>query len=71
MAGTLCAVRAEGETDMIIDLAGKYAVITGSTSGIDFAIAHGLAESGAAVGHGRSQKCVDAAVQRLRAAKRG
>jgi NAD(P)-dependent dehydrogenase (short-subunit alcohol dehydrogenase family) len=51
---------------MIIDLTGKHAVVTGSTSGIGFAIARGLAESGAAVViNGRSQKSVDAALQRL------
>ena len=34
---------------MKIDLTHRHAVITGSTSGIGFAIAHGLAEAGAAV----------------------
>jgi NAD(P)-dependent dehydrogenase (short-subunit alcohol dehydrogenase family) len=34
---------------MRIDLTNKRAVVTGSTSGIGFAIAHGLAETGAAV----------------------
>src|SRR5271163_2952188 len=52
---------------MKIDLTGKHAVVTGSTSGIGFAIARGLAESGAAViVNGRSQKNVDAATRRLR-----
>jgi NAD(P)-dependent dehydrogenase (short-subunit alcohol dehydrogenase family) len=52
---------------MIIDLAGKHAIVTGSTAGIGFAIAQGLAESGAAVVlNGRSQDKVDAARQRLR-----
>ncbi len=51
---------------MIIDLTGKHAIVTGSTSGIGFAIARGLAESGAAVViNGRSQKSVDAALLRL------
>src|SRR5271170_7373949 len=51
---------------MQIDLTGKQAIVTGSTSGIGFAIARGLAESGAAVViNGRSQKNVDAATQRL------
>src|ERR1700749_545834 len=51
---------------MIIDLTGPRAVVTGSTSGIGFAIARGLAGSGAAVVvNGRSQKNVDAAVARL------
>jgi NAD(P)-dependent dehydrogenase (short-subunit alcohol dehydrogenase family) len=52
---------------MNIDLTGKRAVVTGSTSGIGFAIARGLAASGAAViVNGRSQKNVDAATRRLR-----
>jgi NAD(P)-dependent dehydrogenase (short-subunit alcohol dehydrogenase family) len=51
---------------MIIDLNGKRAIVTGSTAGIGFAIAHGLAESGAAVVlNGRSEKSVAAAKQRL------
>jgi NAD(P)-dependent dehydrogenase (short-subunit alcohol dehydrogenase family) len=51
---------------MIIDLTGLRAVVTGSTSGIGFAIARGLAGSGAAVViNGRSQKNVDAALARL------
>jgi NAD(P)-dependent dehydrogenase (short-subunit alcohol dehydrogenase family) len=51
---------------MKIDLTNRRAVITGSTSGIGFAIAHGLAESGAAiVVNGRYQASVDAATRRL------
>jgi NAD(P)-dependent dehydrogenase (short-subunit alcohol dehydrogenase family) len=51
---------------MIINLTGKRAIVTGSTSGIGFAIARGLAEAGAAVVlNGRSQKSVDAATKRL------
>jgi NAD(P)-dependent dehydrogenase (short-subunit alcohol dehydrogenase family) len=51
---------------MIIDLTGLRAVVTGSTSGIGFAIARGLAGSGAAVViNGRSQKNVDSALARL------
>jgi NAD(P)-dependent dehydrogenase (short-subunit alcohol dehydrogenase family) len=51
---------------MIIDLTGKRAIVTGSTSGIGFAIARGLAETGAAVVlNGRTQKNVDAAIKRL------
>jgi NAD(P)-dependent dehydrogenase (short-subunit alcohol dehydrogenase family) len=51
---------------MIIDLTGLWAVVTGSTSGIGFAIVRGLAGSGAAVVvNGRSQKNVDTAVARL------
>jgi NAD(P)-dependent dehydrogenase (short-subunit alcohol dehydrogenase family) len=51
---------------MIIDLTGKRAVVTGSTAGIGFAIALGLARSGAAlVVNGRSRARVDAARQQL------
>jgi NAD(P)-dependent dehydrogenase (short-subunit alcohol dehydrogenase family) len=51
---------------MIIDLSGKRAIVTGSTAGIGFAIASGLAGSGAAVViNGRSQKSVAAAIKRL------
>jgi NAD(P)-dependent dehydrogenase (short-subunit alcohol dehydrogenase family) len=52
---------------MIIDLSGTRAIVTGSTAGIGFAIARGLAESGAAVVvNGRSQQRVDAAIAQLR-----
>jgi NAD(P)-dependent dehydrogenase (short-subunit alcohol dehydrogenase family) len=51
---------------MIINLTGKRAIVTGSTSGIGFAIARGLAEAGAAVViNGRSQTSVGAATKRL------
>ena len=51
---------------MKIDLSGKTALVTGSTSGIGFAIAKGLAGSGAdVVINGRSQDKVDASVRRL------
>ena len=51
---------------MKIDLSGKTAVVTGSTAGIGFAIARGLAESGAAVVmNGRSLGSVDKAVATL------
>src|SRR6516225_9399174 len=54
---------------MNIDLSGKTAIVTGSSSGIGFAIARGLAASGArVVVNGRSQDSVDKAVARLRAA---
>lgn len=47
---------------MIIDLTGKNAIVTGSTSGIGFAIAKGLAGAGAAVTiTGRTQEAVDRA----------
>ena len=52
---------------MIIDLSGTRAVVTGSTAGIGYAIARGLADSGATVVvNGRSQERVDAAVAQLR-----
>jgi NAD(P)-dependent dehydrogenase (short-subunit alcohol dehydrogenase family) len=56
---------------MNIDLSGKTAVVTGSTSGIGFAIAKGLAEAGARViVNGRQQARVDEAVAKLRAEAR-
>ncbi len=54
---------------MRIDLAGKTAIVTGSTEGIGFAIARGLAGAGArTVITGRTHAKVDAAVARLPAA---
>jgi NAD(P)-dependent dehydrogenase (short-subunit alcohol dehydrogenase family) len=51
---------------MQIDLHGKRAIVTGSTAGIGFAIARGLAETGAAVVlNGRSESSVEAARKRL------
>ena len=51
---------------MKIDLSGKTALVTGSTTGIGNAIARGLAASGAAVVlNGRTQAKVDAAVAAL------
>ncbi|HWK01720.1 MAG TPA: SDR family oxidoreductase [Xanthobacteraceae bacterium] len=51
---------------MQIDLSGKRAVVTGSTAGIGFAIAKGLAGSGAEVlVNGRSETSVEAAVKKL------
>lgn len=53
---------------MNIDLAGKRAVISGSTAGIGYAIARGLVRAGAqVVVNGRSESRVEEAVQRLRA----
>ncbi|MET0366418.1 MAG: SDR family NAD(P)-dependent oxidoreductase [Sphingobium sp.] len=57
---------------MKIDLSGKVALVTGSTEGIGFAIANGLAAAGATViVNGRSQSKVDAAVAKLGAPARG
>jgi NAD(P)-dependent dehydrogenase (short-subunit alcohol dehydrogenase family) len=54
---------------MNIDLSGKRAIVTGSTQGIGFAIAKGLAESGATVVvNGRGAAHVDEAIDKLRAA---
>ena len=53
---------------MDLGLEGKRALITGSTAGIGFAIAQGLAREGARVTiTGRTQSSVDAALGRLRA----
>ena len=52
---------------MDLELGGKRALITGSTAGIGYAIAHGLAAEGARVLiTGRTQVSVDGAVARLR-----
>jgi len=52
---------------MHIDLSGKTAVVTGSTRGIGYAIAAGLARAGATVViTGRTQTNVDAALKSLR-----
>lgn len=57
---------------MKIDLSGKIAIVTGSTEGIGFAIAKGLAEAGAkVVVNGRTDAKVDAAVTRLGGSARG
>ena len=54
---------------MQINLEGKRAVVTGSTAGIGFAIAKGLAEAGAqVVVSGRTQAAVDKVVAALNAA---
>jgi NAD(P)-dependent dehydrogenase (short-subunit alcohol dehydrogenase family) len=52
---------------MNIDLTGKSAVVTGSTRGIGFAIAKGLAQSGAdVVVNGRAQAAVEKALAALK-----
>ncbi|BES70442.1 SDR family oxidoreductase [Marinobacter nanhaiticus D15-8W] len=52
---------------MHISLKGKTALLTGSTKGIGFAAAKGLAEAGAAVVvNGRTQEAVDKAVSSIR-----
>jgi NAD(P)-dependent dehydrogenase (short-subunit alcohol dehydrogenase family) len=57
---------------MRIDLTGRRALVTGSTSGMGFAIAQGLAEAGAAVVvNGRHVDRVRDAVDRLRSAVPG
>lgn len=54
---------------MQIDLTGKTALVTASSGGIGYAIAHGLAESGARVIlHGRSEDSVARARHKLLAA---
>jgi NAD(P)-dependent dehydrogenase (short-subunit alcohol dehydrogenase family) len=52
---------------MNIDLSTRHAVVSGSSAGIGFAIARGLAEAGASVTlNGRDPARLDAAVDRLR-----
>lgn len=53
----------------LFDLTGKLALVTGSSQGIGFALAQGLAEHGASVVlNGRDRDKVEAAADRLRAA---
>jgi NAD(P)-dependent dehydrogenase (short-subunit alcohol dehydrogenase family) len=53
---------------MKIDLSSKHAVVSGSTAGIGYAIARGLAEAGAEVViNGRTEQRVKQAVEQLRA----
>ncbi len=57
---------------MNIDLSGKTALVTGSTEGIGFAIAQGLAQAGASVIiNGRTGSKVEAAVARIGGSARG
>ena len=51
---------------MRIDLSGQHAIVSGSTAGIGYAIAKGLAKAGASVTiTGRTQERVDSAVESL------
>jgi gluconate 5-dehydrogenase len=51
----------------LFDLSGRTALVTGSTRGIGFALARGLAESGAhVIVNSRQQSAVDEAVAKLR-----
>jgi NAD(P)-dependent dehydrogenase (short-subunit alcohol dehydrogenase family) len=57
---------------MKIDLTNKTAIVTGSTAGIGFAIAKGLAESGASVViNGRTPAAVESALAELKSALPG
>lgn len=57
---------------MDLQIEGKLALVSGSTAGIGYAIAHRLAREGARViVNGRGQAGVDAAVERLRAETQG
>src|SRR6202167_2987224 len=64
---TVVCWRHTKEHDMDLKLAGKIALVTGSTAGIGFAIAKSLAIEGAHVYvNGRTQKRVDAALAAIR-----
>lgn len=57
---------------MDLQIFGKLALVSGSTAGIGYAIAHRLAQEGAnVIVNGRSQAGVDAAVERIRADGKG
>lgn len=69
---TRSALDVSEELRVRIDLSGKTAIVTGSTAGIGFAIAKGLAEAGAEViVNGRSQEAVEAAAARIGHGARG
>lgn len=55
------------ETKMDLNLTNKLALVSGSTAGIGFAIAHALASEGARViVNGRTQSSVNEAIERLK-----
>ena len=57
---------------MDLQLKGKLSLVSGSTAGIGYAIAHTLAQEGAAViVNGRTQAAVDEAVERIRTETHG
>ena len=57
---------------MDLQLKGKLALVSGSTAGIGYAIAHTLAQEGASViVNGRTQSAVDEAADRIRTETRG
>ena len=59
-------MRRQGRIFMNLQLNGKTALVTGSTAGIGFAIAQGLANEGASViVNGRTDNRVDAAVKKI------
>jgi NAD(P)-dependent dehydrogenase (short-subunit alcohol dehydrogenase family) len=65
----LCVFASWPAAAMDLELEGKRALVTGSTSGIGYAIAAALLREGAdVIVNGRSQETVDAAIERLREA---
>jgi NAD(P)-dependent dehydrogenase (short-subunit alcohol dehydrogenase family) len=65
----LCVFASSPAAAMDLELEGKQALVTGSTSGIGYAIAAALLREGAdVIVNGRSQETVDAAIERLREA---
>jgi NAD(P)-dependent dehydrogenase (short-subunit alcohol dehydrogenase family) len=69
LAACLCLVASWSAAAMDLQLDGKQALVTGSTSGIGYAIAAALLREGAdVIVNGRSQETVDAAILRLREA---
>ena len=68
-AAFLCLFTSWPAAAMDLELDGKQALVTGSTSGIGYAIAAALLREGAdVIVNGRSQETVDAAIARLREA---